>query len=42
MASLYQWLYQGSWHVFYGFGLDEAEEAYLWRQRGVLEQSRGG
>src|SRR5260370_12222491 len=36
MARLYQWLYQGSWHVFYCFGLDKAEEAYLWRKEAFL------
>src|SRR5260370_9325972 len=29
MASLYQWLYQGSWHAFYGVGLDDPQEPYL-------------
>ncbi len=42
MASLYQWLYQGSWHVFYGFGLDEAEEAYLWRKEAYLSSREEG
>src|SRR5260221_708813 len=42
MASLYQWLYQGSWHVFYGFGLDEAEEAYLWRKDAYLSGREEG
>src|SRR5258708_15748998 len=42
MASLYQWLYQGSWHVFYGFGFDEAEEAYLWRKEANLSSRAEG
>ncbi len=42
MTSLYQWLYQGSWRVFYGFGFEEAEEAYLWRKDEYLSSREDG